>query len=328
MEYVEHITDLIGNTPLVRLSNITKNIPCVVLAKVESFNPGHSIKDRIGIKMIENAEQKGLLKKGGTIIESTSGNTGMGLALGAIKKGYKMIVTMPDKMSIEKIDILKAMGVKVVITPTNVAADDPKSYYSVARKLQNKITNSFYINQYDNLSNREAHYNTTGPEIWKQTTGKITHLIAGVGTGGTITGCAKFLKERNEKIKIWGIDTYGSVYKKYHETGVFDKDEIYSYTTEGIGEDIIPKNVDFTLIDHFEKVTDKDAAIMTRELAKKEGIFAGNSCGAAISGLMQMQKKLNKEDIVVIIMPDHGSRYIGKIYNDNWMKKQKFMPEP
>ena len=325
MKYVEHITDLIGNTPLVKLNKITQAIPGIVLAKIESFNPGHSIKDRIGIKMIEDAEKKGLLKKGGTIIESTSGNTGMGLALGAIKKGYKMIVTMPDKMSMEKIDILKAIGVKVIITPTNVASNDPKSYYSVARDLQKKTQNSFYVNQYDNLANRHTHYTTTGPEIWNQTNGKITHLIAGVGTGGTITGCAKFLKEKNSNIKIWGIDTYGSVYKKYHETGIFDQNEIYSYTTEGIGEDIIPKNVDFTLIDHFEKVTDKDAALMTRELAKKEGILAGNSCGSALAGLMQMKKNIQKKDVIVVILPDHGSRNKGKIYNDSWMKKQNFI---
>jgi cystathionine beta-synthase len=325
MEYAKHITELIGNTPLLKLNQITKKIPAKILVKLECFNPGHSIKDRIGIRMIEDAEKKGLLKKGGTIIESTSGNTGMGLALGAIKKGYRMIVTMPDKMSNEKIDILKAIGVEVIITPTNVDADDPKSYYSLARKMQKEITNSFYVNQYDNLSNRMTHYETTGPEIWKQTNGKITHLVAGVGTGGTITGCSMFLKEKNQDIKIWGIDTYGSVYKKFHETGIFDKEEIYSYTTEGIGEDIIPKNVDFKLIDHFEKVTDQAGALMTRRLAKEEGILAGNSCGSALAGLMQLQDKLTKNDIIVIIMPDHGSRYLGKVYNDQWMKKQKFI---
>ncbi|MBE37717.1 MAG: cystathionine beta-synthase [Flavobacteriales bacterium] len=325
MNYVNHITELIGNTPLVKLNNITKNLPSIVLAKLESYNPGHSIKDRIGIKMIEDAEKKGFLKPGGVIIESTSGNTGMGLALGAIKKGYKMIVTMPDKMSSEKIDILKAIGVEVIITPTNVEADDPKSYYSVAKNLEKEINNSFYVNQYDNLSNRMTHFTTTGPEIWNQTKGKITHLIAGVGTGGTITGCAMFLKEKNPNIKIWGIDTYGSVYKKYHETGIFDKKEIYSYTTEGIGEDIIPKNVNFKLIDHFEKVTDKAAAIMTRKLAREEGILAGNSCGSAVAGLIQQRNKLKKDDIVVVILPDHGSRYLAKIYNDEWMKKQKFL---
>ena len=325
MKYVNHITELIGNTPLVKLNKITNTVPGTILAKLESYNPGHSIKDRIGIKMIEDAERNGKLKKGGTIIESTSGNTGMGLALAAIKKGYKMIATMPDKMSLEKIDILQAMGVEVVVTPTNVTPEDPKSYYSVAKNLEKKIKNSFYVNQYDNLSNRIAHYHGTAPEIWQQTNGKITHLIAGVGTGGTITGCAMFLKEKNENIKIWGVDTYGSVYKKFHETGVFDETEIYSYTTEGIGEDIIPKNVDFTLIDHFEKVTDKDAALMTRKLAREEGILAGNSCGSAVAGLHQLKHKLSKNDIVVIILPDHGSRYIGKIYNDKWMKQQQFI---
>tara|TARA_B100000579_G_scaffold87540_1_gene68766 strand:+ start:11721 stop:12698 length:978 start_codon:yes stop_codon:yes gene_type:complete len=325
MNYVNHITELIGNTPLVKLNNITKNIKANILVKLESFNPGHSIKDRIGISMIQDAEKKGLLKKGSVIIESTSGNTGMGLALGAIKKGYKMIVTMPDKMSSEKIDILKAIGAEVIITPTNVEPEDPRSYYSVARNLEKKIKNSFYVNQYDNLSNRKTHYEKTGPEIWEQTNGKITHLIAGVGTGGTITGCAMFLKEKKKNIKIWGIDTYGSVYKKFHETGIFDKNEIYSYTTEGIGEDIIPKNVDFKYIDHFEKVTDKNAAVMTRRLAKEEGILAGNSSGAAIAGLVQLKGKLKETDNVVIIIPDHGSRYLAKIYNDTWMKNQKFI---
>ena len=325
MNYVNHITELIGNTPLVKLNKIVKKCKGTFLVKLESFNPGHSIKDRIGLKMIEDAEKNGHLKIGGTIIESTSGNTGMGLALAAIKKGYKMIVTMPDKMSSEKIDILRAIGVTVIITPTNVAPEDTKSYYSVAKNLQKKIQNSFYINQYDNLSNRETHYHTTGPEIWRQTNKKITHLIAGVGTGGTITGCAMFLKEKNPQINIWGIDTYGSVYKKFHETGEFDPKEIYAYTTEGIGEDIIPKNVDFKLIDHFEKVTDKDAALMTRRLAQEEGIFAGNSCGAALAGALQLKERISKKDVVVIIMPDHGSRYVGKIYNDEWMKKNKFM---
>ena len=325
MKYVDHITDLIGNTPLVKLNKVTKGISSLILAKLESFNPGHSIKDRIGIQMIEDAEKNGKLKKGGLIIESTSGNTGMGLALAAIKKGYKMIVTMPDKMSAEKIDILKAIGVKVIVTPTNVAPEDPKSYYSVAKNLEKKSKNSFYVNQYDNLSNRQTHYKFTGPEIWKQTHGKITHLVAGVGTGGTITGCAMFLKKKNPSIKIWGIDTYGSVYKKFHETGEFDTNQIYSYTTEGIGEDIIPKNVNFDLIDHFEKVTDKEAAIMTRRLAKEEGILAGNSCGAAVAGILQLKQKLSKKHIVVVIMPDHGSRYIGKVFNDEWMKHQKYL---
>ena len=325
MKYAKDIIELIGNTPLVKLNNITQEIPATVLVKLESYNPGHSIKDRIGIKMIEDAEQRGILTKGGVIIESTSGNTGMGLALGAIKKGYKMIVTMPDKMSSEKVNILEAMGVKVIITPTNVSPDNPKSYYSVAKNLAKEIKNSFYVNQYDNLSNRTAHYTTTGPEIWDQTDGKITHLIAGVGTGGTITGCAMFLKQKNKNIKIWGIDTYGSVYKKFHETGLFDEKEIYSYTTEGIGEDIIPKNVDFKLIDHFEKVTDKAGALMTRRLAREEGILAGNSSGSAVCGLLQLKEKIKENHVVVIIMPDHGSRYLAKIYNDKWMKQQNFI---
>ena len=325
MNYSNHISDLIGNTPLVKLNKVTKNIKGTVLAKIESFNPGHSIKDRIGLQLIKDAEKKGLLKKGGTIIEATSGNTGMGLALIAIQRGYKLICTMSDKQSKEKIDILKAMGVKVHICPTNVTPDHPDSYYSVAKKLNTEIPNSFYPNQYDNLSNQKAHYLTTGPEIWEQTNGKITHFVAGVGTGGTISGTAKFLKEKNKNIQVWGIDPYGSVFKKYHETNTFDEKEIYPYMTEGIGEDIIPKNVDFELIDLFEKVSDKDAALMTRELAKEEGILAGYSCGAALRGVIQLKNKLKENDIVVVILPDHGSRYLAKIFNDNWMKKNKFI---
>jgi len=325
MNYSNHISDLIGNTPLVKLNKVTKNMKGTVLAKIESFNPGHSIKDRIGFQLIKDAEKKGLLKKGGTIIEATSGNTGMGLALIAIQRGYKLICTMSDKQSKEKIDILKAMGVKVHICPTNVAPDHPDSYYSVAKKLNTEIPNSFYPNQYDNLSNKKAHYLTTGPEIWEQTNGKITHLVAGVGTGGTISGTAKFLKEKNKNIQVWGIDPYGSVFKKYHETNTFDEKQIYPYMTEGIGEDIIPKNVDFELIDLFEKVSDKDAALMTRELAREEGILAGYSCGAALRGVIQLKNKLKENDIVVVILPDHGSRYLAKIFNDDWMKKNKFI---
>ena len=325
MIYSNHISDLIGKTPLVKLNRITKNINATILAKIESFNPGHSIKDRIGLQLVADAEEKGILKKGGTIIEATSGNTGMGLALTAIKKGYKLICTMSDKQSKEKIDVLKAMGANVHICPTNVPADHPESYYSVAKKLNNEIPNSFYPNQYDNLSNKKAHYLTTGKEIWEQTHGKITHLVAGVGTGGTISGCAKFLKEKNENIQVWGIDPYGSVFKKYHETSIFDEKEIYPYMTEGIGEDIIPKNVDFELIDLFEKVSDKDAALMTRSLATKEGILAGYSCGAALSGLIQLKNKLKENDVVVVIFPDHGSRYLGKIFNDEWMEKNNFL---
>ena len=325
MKYSNHITELIGHTPLVKINNITKGIKGTILAKIESFNPGHSIKDRIGLQLIKDAEKKGLLKRGGTIIEATSGNTGMGLALTAIQRGYKLICTMSDKQSKEKIDILKAMGVKVHVCPTNVAPDHPESYYSVAKKLNSEIPNSFYPNQYDNLSNKKAHYLTTGPEIWEQTNGKITHFVAGVGTGGTISGTAKFLKEKNKKIQVWGIDPYGSVFKKYHETKIFDEKEIYPYMTEGIGEDIIPKNVDFELIDLFEKVSDKNAALMTRELAKKEGILAGYSCGAALSGIIQLKNRLKETDVVVVILPDHGSRYLAKIFNDDWMKKNNFL---
>tara|TARA_Y100000385_G_scaffold146454_1_gene152075 strand:+ start:4862 stop:5839 length:978 start_codon:yes stop_codon:yes gene_type:complete len=324
MNYYNHIVETVGNTPMVKLNKVV-DTDALVLAKVESFNPGHSTKDRMAIKMIEDAEKAGLIKEGGTIIEGTSGNTGMGLALACIQKGYKLICTISDKQSKEKMDILKAMGAEVYVCPTNVAPEHPESYYSVAKRLNEEIPNSFYPNQYDNLSNRLAHYESTGPEIWEQTDGKITHFIVGVGTGGTISGIAKFLKEKNPDIKIWGVDSYGSVYKKYHETGIFDENEIYSYITEGIGEDILPKNVDFNLIDHFEKVTDKDGAIYARRLAKEEGIFSGYSCGSAIAGLNQLKDKLSDEDVVVVLLHDHGSRYVGKIFNDDWMKEQKFM---
>ncbi len=324
MKYSKNILETIGNTPLIRLNSITNNIKPIVLAKVESFNPGNSVKDRMALKMIEDAEDQGKLKKGGTIIEGTSGNTGMGLALAAIVKGYKLICVSNDKQSKEKFDVLKAVGAKVIVCPTNVKPDDPRSYYSVSKKIASETPNSWYVNQYDNLSNTKAHYEQTGPEIWDQTDGKITHFFVGLGTWGTISGVGKFLKEKNPSIKIWGIDTYGSVFKKYHETGVFDENEIYPYITEGIGEDIIPKNVDFDIIDKFEKVTDKDAAIYTRKLAKEEGIFAGNSCGAAIKGVLQLCKELKKEHVVVVLLHDSGTRYIQKIYNDDWMKKNNF----
>ena len=324
MEYFKSIVDTIGNTPLVKINNIV-DTEALLLAKVESFNPGHSTKDRMALKMIEDAESKGLINKGGTIIEATSGNTGMGLALACIKKGYKLICTMSDKQSKEKIDILKAMGAKVHVCPTDVAPDHPDSYYSVAERLSNEIKNSYYPDQYSNLSNRLAHYESTGPEIWKQTDGKITHFIVGVGTGGTISGVGRYLKEKNPDIKIWGVDTYGSVFKKYHETGEFDESEIHPYITEGIGEDIIAKNVDWELIDHFEKVTDKDGAIYARRLAKEEGIFAGYSCGSAIAAINQLKNQLTPEDIVVVLLHDHGSRYIAKIFNDDWMKEQGFL---
>ena len=324
MNYYDNIIETIGNTPMVKINKVI-NSDALVLAKVESFNPGHSTKDRMALQMINDAEKKGLIKEGATIIEATSGNTGMGLALVCIQRGYKLICTTSDKQSQEKIDILKAMGAQVHVCPTNVAADHPESYYSVAKRLNNEIPNSYYPNQYDNLSNRLAHYQTTGPEIWKQTEGKITHFVVGVGTGGTISGIGKFLKEKNPEIKIWGIDTFGSVFKKYHETGEFDKKEIYSYITEGIGEDIIPENVDFDVIDHFEKVTDKDGAIYSRKLAREEGLFCGYSCGSAIAGLNQLKDKLSPDDVVVVLLHDHGSRYIAKIYNDQWMKDQDFL---
>jgi cystathionine beta-synthase len=327
MKYCNNILETIGNTPLVKLNKITKELEALVLAKIEYFNPGSSIKDRMALKMIEDAEKDGRLKKGYTIVEGTSGNTGMGLALAAIVKGYKLICVSTDKQSKEKFDVLRAVGAEVIVCPSDVKPEDPSSYYSTAKKIGEETPNSWYVNQYDNPSNSLAHYETTGPEIWDQTDGKITHFVVGVGTGGTISGIAKYLKEKNPSIKIWGIDTYGSVFKKYHETGIFDENEIYPYITEGIGEDILPKNVDFQLIDGFEKVTDENAAIYTRKLAKEEGIFAGNSCGAAIKGLLQLKKEFNKNDVVVVLLHDSGSRYIGKIYNDDWMKKNNFSLE-
>ncbi|HET6227025.1 MAG TPA: pyridoxal-phosphate dependent enzyme [Bacteroidia bacterium] len=322
-----NILETIGNTPMVRINNITKDLPATVYAKVETFNPGNSIKDRMAVKMIEDAEKSGALKPGGTIIEGTSGNTGMGLAIAAVIKGYKCIFTSTDKQSKEKFDALRAFGAEVIVCPTNVDPEDPRSYYSVSSRLAKEIPNSWKPNQYDNLSNTQAHYETTGPEIWEQTEGKITHLVVGVGTGGTICGTGKYLKEKNPNIKIWGIDTYGSVFKKYKETGIFDKNEIYPYITEGIGEDFLPANVDFSIIDLFEKVTDKDAALMTREIARKEAIFVGNSAGSAMAGLMQLKDKLKKGDVVVVIFHDHGTRYLGKMYNDDWMRDRGFLEQ-
>ncbi|OFY93547.1 MAG: cystathionine beta-synthase [Bacteroidetes bacterium RIFCSPLOWO2_12_FULL_31_6] len=327
MKYYNNILETIGNTPLVKINSITKDIPALVLAKVETVNPGNSIKDRMALKMIEDAEKDGRLKPGGTIIEGTSGNTGMGLAIAAVIKGYKCIFTSTDKQSKEKFDALRAFGAEVFVCPTNVAPDDPASYYSVSSRLVNEIPNSWKPNQYDNPSNSVAHYESTGPEIWEQTDGKITHLVVGVGTGGTISGTAKFLKEKNPNIKILGIDTYGSVFKKYKETGIFDDNEIYPYITEGIGEDFLPKNVDFSLIDHFEKVTDKDAAIMTRRIPREEGIFVGNSAGSAMAGVVQMKEMFKKGDVVVVIFHDHGTRYLGKMFNDDWMRDRGFLEE-
>jgi len=322
----DNILQTIGKTPLVRINNITKGtVKAKVYAKIETFNPGNSIKDRMALKMIEDAEKDGRLKPGGTIIEGTSGNTGMGLAIAAIIKGYKCIFTTTDKQSKEKVDALKAFGAEVIVCPTNVDPEDPRSYYSVSSRLEKEVPNSWKPNQYDNLSNSQAHYEQTGPEIWEQTEGKITHLVVGVGTGGTICGTGRFLKEKNPNIKILGIDTYGSVFKKYKETGIFDKNEIYPYVTEGIGEDFLPQNVDFNVIDHFEKVTDKDAAVMTRRITKEEGIFAGNSAGSAMAGLLQMANQFNENDVVVVIFHDHGTRYLGKMFNDDWMRAKGYL---
>ncbi|MBA2249874.1 MAG: pyridoxal-phosphate dependent enzyme [Chitinophagaceae bacterium] len=323
--WLNSILDTIGNTPLIKLNKITKELPCTVLAKVEYFNPGNSIKDRMALKMVETAEAEGKLKPGGTIIEGTSGNTGMGLALAACVKGYKCIFATTDKQSKEKADILKAVGAEVIVCPTNVEPDDPRSYYSVSARLAKETPNSFHMNQYDNLANRQAHYETTGPEIWEQTGGKITHLVVATGTGGTITGVAKYLKEKNSSINIWAIDVYGSLLKKFHDTGEIDQGEVYPYITEGIGEDFVPANYDMSLIDKFELVNDKDGAVMARRISKEEGIFVGYSAGSALQGLMQLKNELKKDDIVVVIFCDHGSRYVAKVYNDQWMMERGFL---
>lgn len=325
MQYCENILETIGHTPLVKLHRVTAELPCSVFAKVEFFNPGNSIKDRMALRMVLEAEEKGLLKPGGTIIEGTSGNTGMGLALAAVIKGYKCIFTTTDKQSKEKVDILKAVGAEVIVCPTNVLPEDPRSYYSVSARLAREIPNSFYVNQYDNLANRDAHYEQTGPEIWEQTGGKITHLVVATGTGGTITGTGKYLKEQNPDVQIWAVDSYGSLLKKYFDTGEIDMSEVYPYITEGIGEDFVPKNYDMSVIDHFEKVTDKDGAVMARRISKEEGIFVGYSAGSAVAGLLQLKTRLKPDDVVVVVFHDHGSRYVGKVYNDQWMMERGFL---
>jgi cystathionine beta-synthase len=325
MDIKNNILETIGNTPLIKLNKITRDFPCTVAAKVDYFNPGNSIKDRMAVKMIEVAEKEGKLKPGGTIIECTSGNTGMGLALAAVVKGYKCIFTTTDKQSKEKMDILKAVGAEVIVCPTNVEPQDPRSYYSVARRLAKEIPNSFHANQYDNLANRLAHYESTGPEIWKQTDGKITHLVCTAGTGGTVTGTAMFLKEKNPNIQIWAIDVFGSLLTKYFRTGEVDMNEVHPYISEGFGEDFVPENYDMSVIDHFEQVTDKDGAIMARRLAKEEGIFCGYSAGSCVQGLMQLKNRLKKNDLVVCIFHDHGSRYVAKVYNDQWMIERGFL---
>ncbi len=323
--WLNNILETIGNTPLIKLNKVTKEIPATVLAKVDYFNPGNSIKDRMALKMVQVAEQEGKLKPGGTIIECTSGNTGMGLALTAIVKGYKCIFTTTDKQSKEKSDILKAVGAEVIVCPTNVEPDDPRSYYSVAKRLEKEIPNAYLCNQYDNLANRLAHYETTGPEIWQQTEGKITHLVCTAGTGGTVTGTAMYLKEQNPNIQVWAVDVFGSLLTKYFKTGEVDMHEVHPYISEGFGEDFVPQNYDMSVIDHFEQVTDKDGAIMARKLAKEEGIFCGYSAGSCLQGLMQLKRRLKKEDVVVCIFHDHGSRYVAKIYNDQWMMERGFL---
>ncbi|MDX1936199.1 MAG: pyridoxal-phosphate dependent enzyme [Flavihumibacter sp.] len=325
MDIKNNILETIGNTPLIRLNKITSHLPCTVLAKVDYFNPGNSIKDRMALKMVEVAEKEGKLKPGGTIIECTSGNTGMGLALAAVVKGYKCIFTTTDKQSKEKMDILRAVGAEVIVCPTNVEPDDPRSYYSIARRLAKEIPNSFHCNQYDNLANRLAHYESTGPEIWKQTEGKITHLVCTAGTGGTVTGTAQYLKQMNPNIQVWAIDVYGSLLTKYFKTGEIDMNEVHPYISEGFGEDFVPENYDMSVIDYFEQVTDKDGAVMARKLAKEEGLFCGYSAGSCLQGLLQLKDKLKKDDVVVCIFHDHGSRYVGKIYNDEWMMQRGFL---
>jgi cystathionine beta-synthase len=325
----ESVLDTIGDTPLVQLNRLAEDLPCTVLAKVEFFNPGGSVKDRIGRSMIEDAEEKGLIEPGGTIIEGTSGNTGAGLAIAAIAKGYRCIFTTTDKQSQEKVDVLRALGAEVLVCPTNVEPDDPRSYYSVARRLADEIPNSVYLNQYDNPSNTQAHYEHTGPELWEETDGRITHFIAGAGTGGTISGTAKYLKEHNPGIRVVGVDPYGSVFYTYFHEGVFDEDEIYPYFTEGVGEDILPENMDFDLVDDFVRVTDKEAMQMTRRLAREEGLFIGQSCGMAVSGALQWlrdhREELAEDDVVVIMLPDSGFRYLSKTYNDEWMRNHGFL---
>ena len=326
MKYYNNIVETIGNTPLVKINKVLgDDFPALVLAKVETTNPGNSVKDRMALKMIEDAEKDGRLKPGGTIIEGTSGNTGMGLALVAIQKGYKCIFVTNSKQSKEKCDILRAVGAEVIVCPTDVKPTDPRSYYSTAKRLTQETENAWYVNQYDNLSNRQAHYESTAPEIWEQTEGKLTHFVVGAGTGGTITGCGTFFKEKNPNIKVIGVDTYGSILKEIHETGEIHLDHAYTYITEGIGEDILPENYDMSVIDHFEKVTDKDGAIYARKLAKEEGIFCGYSAGSAMSSLVQMKDQFTKDDVIVVLLHDHGSRYVGKIYNDEWMKEMGWL---
>jgi glycine C-acetyltransferase len=327
VNFIQNVLESIGQTPLIKLNRVTAGVKALVLAKVETYNPGLSIKDRIALRIIESAEKKGVLKAGGTIIECTSGNTGIGLAMVASVKGYRCVCTVSDKQSKEKIQMLRAWGAEVIVCPAKVKPEDPRSYYAVAERLSKEIPNSFWVNQYDNIDNPLTHYETTGPEIWEQTEGLITHFIAPAGTGGSLCGTARFLKEKNDNIQIWGIDAYGSILKKYHETDIYDEKEIYEYSMEGVGREFIPRNMDFSVIDRFEKVTDKDAALMARRMIREEGLWLGHSSGAAVQGVLQLEQYLKEGDIVVVLCHDHGSRYMGKIYNDDWMREKGFLTE-
>lgn len=322
----ENVLQTIGNTPLIRLKSIAAEIPGTIIGKIESFNPGNSAKDRIALHMVNKAEKSGRLKPGGTLIEATSGNTGYSLAMIATMKGYRCILTLTSKASKEKISLLKSMGAEVLVCPANVAPEDPQSYYSRAEQLSREIPNSFYIAQNFNKDNAEAHYLTTGPEIWEATQGKITHYVCCAGTGGSLSGTARYLKEQNPNIKVIGVDAYGSVLKKYWETGIYDRSEIYSYKVEGLGKNIIPDNLDVNYIDDFIKVTDRHSAMRARQLAKMEGLLMGFSSGAAMHAVFKIKNQLKNKDVVVVLFPDHGSRYLGKIYNDEWMRQQGYLP--
>jgi glycine C-acetyltransferase len=327
VNFIQNVLESIGQTPLIKLNKVTSGVKALILAKVETYNPGLSIKDRIALRIVESAEKRGVLKAGGTIIECTSGNTGIGLAMVASVKGYRCVCTVSDKQSKEKIQMLRAWGAEVIVCPAKVKPEDPRSYYTVAERLSKEIPNSFWVNQYDNIDNPLTHYETTGPEIWAQTEGRITHFVAPAGTGGSLCGTARFLKEKNPNIKVWGIDAYGSVLKKYHETEIFDETEIYDYSMEGVGREFIPRNMDFSVIDKFEKVTDKDAALMARRMVREEGLWLGHSSGAAVQGVLQLEHNLKENDVVVVLCHDHGSRYIGKIYNDDWMREKGFLTD-
>ena len=327
MKYFNSVLETVGNTPLIRLHRVVSDVPALVLAKVETYNPGLSIKDRIAVRIVEEAERAGKLRKDSTIVECTSGNTGIGLAMVAAVKGYKIICTVNDKQSKEKIQMLRSWGAEVIVCPSKVRPEDPRSNYSVAEQISKDTPNCYWVNQYENPMNPFAHYESTGPEIWDATDGKITHLVAPTGTGGSLCGTARFLKEKNPNIKIWGVDAYGSVLQKFHETGVLDDKEIYEYSMEGVGREFIPRSMDMSLIDRFEKVSDRDAALMGRRLVREEGLWLGHSSGSAVCAIKQMRQLLKPSDVVIVICHDHGSRYIGKIYSDDWMRSKGFLDE-